>query len=289
MLALITGASSGLGAEFAGYLYSLGYDLVLTARSEDRLQALARELGARTENTDESQSAPGESLECTGTVEGRSSHLSHFIRIFPADLSRREECFRLHDQLNEELAQSGMHVDFLVNNAGLGVYGRFIETDLERELGLIDVNITALHILTKLYLRDMTAHGGGVILNVGSSAGFMAGPTFSSYYASKNYVVRLTEAIHEELRRVKSPVKISVLCPGPVKTPFNQNAGVRIPAEGMDPARAARLGVDGALRGKMVIVPGFFMKLGLFFMHHMSENLMTRITYLIQVRKEGDN
>lgn len=277
MLALVTGASSGLGVEFTRYLYTLGYDLVLTARSEDKLQNLARELN----ESGQTSQRISPKTDKSGPV------LTPSIRIFPADLSKREECFRLHDELEKELTADRLQVDFLINNAGLGVYGRFLETDLGKELGMIDVNVTAVHILTKLYLRDMNKRGSGVILNVGSSAGFMAGPTFSGYYASKNYVVRLTEAIHEELRRAKSPVKISVLCPGPVKTPFNRNAGVRIPAEGLDPSKAARLGVDGALRGKMVIVPGFFMKLGLFFTRLMGENLMTRVTYLVQVRKEG--
>lgn len=271
MLALVTGASSGIGAEFAKYLYSLGYDLVLTARREDKLRELAGELtGDFTKNS-------------SGCIKSHPASPSSAVYISCADLSKREECFRLHD----ELLRQGLQVDFLINNAGLGVYGRFLETDLDRELGLIDVNVTAVHILTKLYLRDMQKRGSGIILNVGSSAGFMAGPTFSSYYASKNYVVRLTEAIHEELRRAKSPVKISVLCPGPVKTPFNQNADVKIPGEGLDPAAVARIGVDGALRGRMVIVPGFTMKLGLFFTRLMGETLMTRVTYLVQVRKEG--
>ncbi len=257
MLALITGAGSGIGAEFAKYLASLGYHLILTGRNIHNLRSVREEI--------------------------ISAHPGLEISLLPADLSNRRECFRLYETISQEMNQLP---DFLVNNAGLGVYGRFLDTDLDRELSLIDVNVTAVHILTKLFLRDMQTRGSGVILNVGSSAGFMAGPTFSSYYASKNYVVRLTEAIHEELRRMNSPVKISVLCPGPVRTDFNRKSDVRIPGEGLDPTRVAKLGVDGALRGKMVIVPGFFMRAGIFFTKRMSENFMTKVTYRIQIRKE---
>ena len=167
MLALVTGASSGIGLAIARYLASLRYDLILTARDAGRLERAGKELAAA----------------------GVS------VRTARYDLADRKACVSLHDEMKD------LPVDFLVNCAGLGVYGPFAETDLEKELRMIDVNVTAVHILTKLFLRDMMGRGRGVILNVGSSAGFMAGPLFAGYYASKNYVVRLTEAIHEELRR----------------------------------------------------------------------------------------
>lgn len=253
MLALVTGASSGIGREMARVLAENGYDLILTARNEIRLARLKSE------------------LEKKGVK----------VHVIAADLSRRQECFDLYEKTKDR------GVDFLINCAGLGVYGKFCETSLEKELNLIDVNITALHILTKLFLRDMAARDSGIILNVGSSAGFMAGPTFSSYYASKNYVVRLTEAIHEELRHDRSHVKISVLCPGPVATEFDSRADVKKSMHGLDPADVARIGIEGALKGKMVIVPGTGMKLGLFFTHLMPEHLMTAVTYRIQSRKAG--
>lgn len=253
MLALVTGASSGIGRECARALAERGYDLILTARNEIRLARIKS------------------ALEQKGVK----------VHVIAADLSRREECFSLYEKTKD------LHVDFLVNCAGLGVYGKFRDTSLERELNLIDVNITALHILTKLFLCDMLRRDSGVILNVGSSAGFMAGPTFSSYYASKNYVVRLTEAIHEELRHDHSHVKISVLCPGPVETEFDRHADVKKSMHGLNPADVAELGVRGALKGKMVIVPGLSMKVGLFFTHLMPEHLMTEVTYLIQSRKAG--
>ena len=234
MLALVTGASSGIGLAIARYLASLRYDLILTARDAGRLEHAGKELAAA----------------------GVS------VRTARYDLADRKACVSLHDEMKD------LPVDFLVNCAGLGVYGPFAETDLEKELRMIDVNVTAVHILTKLFLRDMMGRGRGVILNVGSSAGFMAGPLFAGYYASKNYVVRLTEAIHEELRRAGSPVKISVLCPGPVDTPFNR-------------------GVDGALAGQMLVVPGAMMKLGVVLSRFPGDRLMTRITYRIQSTKGG--
>lgn len=270
MLALITGAGSGIGEAFAHRLASMNYDLILVGRNQKRLEAVREKILAA-------------STGSGSDFQSRTRHQITDVTILTADLADREQCFALHRKVTEELH---LQVDFLVNNAGVGVYGKFLKTDLNRELALIDVNVTAVHILTKLFLRDMEARGNGTILNVGSSAGFMAGPTFSSYYASKNYVVRLTEAIHEELRRAHSPVSISVLCPGPVRTDFNAKSDVRIPGEGLDPAYVAKLGVEGALKGKMVIVPGFFMKLGLFFTKHMSEGLMTRVTYRVQIRKE---
>ena len=170
----------------------------------------------------------------------------------------------------------------------MGVYGRFLETDLEKELSLIDLNVTSVHILSKLFLREMVKNGHGVLLNVGSCAGFTSGPTFSSYYASKNYVVRLTEAIHEELRQANCPVKVSCLCPGPVDTAFNDNSGVLVSGKQITAAQAAREGVEGALQGKMIVIPGTKMKLVTIGSHLLGEHLSTRINYMIQKKKAGE-
>ena len=135
----------------------LGYDLILTARSEDKLENLRKSLA-----------------KC---FPDRTA------LVIPADLSKREECFRLY---REVCARAGKeNIAFVANNAGMGVYGLFLETDLDKELDLIDLNVTSVHILSKLFLRDMVENGRGVLMNVGSCAGFMSGPTFSSYYASK--------------------------------------------------------------------------------------------------------
>lgn len=177
MKALITGASSGIGREIARYLASMGYDLIVVARSADKLNELKNELS------------------------------SVDVRVISVDLSREQDAIDLYEHVRDE------KVDFLVNNAYFGAFGSFLDVPLEKEFELIHTNVCAVHILTKLFLRDMAKRDSGIILNVGSAAGFLAGPKLSSYYASKNYVVRLTEAIYEELRREGSRVKISVLCP----------------------------------------------------------------------------
>lgn len=144
-----------------------------------------------------------------------------------------------------------------------------------------------MHVLTKLFLQDMAKRNSGYILNVGSAAGFLAGPTFSSYYASKNYVVRLTQAIHEELRRDKINVKVSALCPGPVQTNFNDVANVKFCIRGLTPEYVAKYAIDKTLKGKMIITPGFEMKATKVLQHFASEKLLTRISYNVQMKKNG--
>lgn len=249
--ALITGASSGMGRDMARYLASISYDLILVARREDRLFELKEELKG---------------------VD---------VKIIPLDLSKAENCFKLYDEVKDD------NVEFLINNAGFGAYGKFSEVPLEKELELIDTNIKALHILTKLFIKDMIKRNKGYILNVGSAAGFLAGPTFSSYYASKNYVVRLTEAIHEEMRRDKINVKVSALCPGPVNTEFNRVADVKFAVGGLPSEYVAKLAVDKTLKGKMIITPGKLMKLAKFGEHFLSEKRLTRMSYDMQMRRKS--
>lgn len=251
MKALITGASSGIGREIAKYLASLNYDLIIVARNTEKLNQLKSEI----KNVD--------------------------VRVITLDLSREQDALDLYEHLK------GDRIDFLVNNAGFGAYGKFTEVPLETELALIHTNVCAVHILTKLYLKEMAARNSGYILNVGSAAGFLAGPTFSSYYASKNYVVRLTQAIHEELRRDKSNVRVSVLCPGPVQTNFNDVANVKFCIRGLTPEFVAKYAVDKTLLGKMIITPGFEMKATRFFEHFLSEKALTRISYNVQMKKNG--
>ncbi|MBR5088819.1 MAG: SDR family NAD(P)-dependent oxidoreductase, partial [Ruminiclostridium sp.] len=182
MIALITGASSGLGRSFAKILARRGFDLVVVARRRQRLVELKQELvhnyGVR-------------------------------VKILCHDLSDPDECRQLFEETER------VNIDILMNCAGFGVFGKFVETDLDSELNMIDVNIKALHILTKLYLQKFVKRNYGYILNVASLAGFLAGPFFSSYYASKNYVLQLTKAIYEELRADHSNVYIGAFCPGP--------------------------------------------------------------------------
>ncbi len=187
----------------------------------------------------------------------------------------------MYEHLKEE------DIDVLINNAGFGAFGKFLNVPLEREVELIHTNVSSVHILTKCFLKDMQSKNSGLILNVGSMAGFSAGPKLSSYYASKNYVVRLTQAINEELRRDGSKVKISVLCPGPVETNFNNVANVRFTTKGLNARDVARYAFDKARQGKIIIIPGFLMKTVKFFEHFLPENLLTRISYNVQSKKEG--
>ena len=251
MKASITGASSGIGREFALYLAELGYDLIICSRSTDKLNALKDEI----------------------------KNVS--VRVITIDLSRESDAFDLYEHLKEE------DIDVLINNAGFGAFGKFLNVPLEREVELIHTNVSSVHILTKCFLKDMQSKNSGLILNVGSMAGFSAGPKLSSYYASKNYVVRLTQAINEELRRDGSKVKISVLCPGPVETNFNNVANVRFTTKGLNARDVARYAFDKARQGKIIIIPGFLMKTVKFFEHFLPENLLTRISYNVQSKKEG--
>ena len=249
MKALITGASSGIGRDMARYLASKGYDLILVARREERLIELKNELSG---------------------VD---------VRIIVTDVGDAEKCKQLYLDTKDD------NIDFLINNAGFGLAGEFDKTDLDTELNMIDVDIRAVHILTKLFLKDFIERDSGVILNVASSAGFMPGPLLSTYYASKNYVLRLTEAIYEELRRNNSRVKISALCPGPVNTEFNKVAEVKFAVDGIPSEYCAKLAIDKALKGKLIIIPGAMMKVGLFFRRFVPEKLLLRIAYSFQRRK----
>ena len=248
MKALITGATSGIGMSMAKYLCSMGWELVLTGRNKNALEKLKSEL-----NTN--------------------------VYIIPADLSEKEEVFKVYHYCK-------LHdIDMLINNAGYGIFGRFDETDIEDELNMLNVNITALHILTKLFLRDFKKKNRGIILNVASSAGFMTGPLLSSYYASKNYVVRLSLAIAQELKKTKSKVRISIFCPGPVDTICHNSAGVVFSVKPISADFAANYAIDNALSGRTVIIPTFKMKLGVLGAKLAPEKILSSVTYTIQKKK----
>ena len=249
MKALITGASSGIGRDMARYLAQKGWDLILVARRGDRIEELKNELNS---------------------VE---------VRCIVKDIGKTEACFALYEMVKDE------PIDMLVNNAGFGLAGEFVKTDLDTELNMIDVNVRAVHILTKLFLRDFVARDRGIILNVASSAGFMPGPLLSTYYATKNYVLRLSEAIAEELRHKGSKVTISALCPGPVNTEFNQVAKVKFAVNGISSEMCAKTAIDGALKGKLIILPGAMIKVGLFFRRFVPEKALLKIAYRFQQRK----
>ena len=246
--ALITGASSGIGRDIARELSRQGWRVLLAARRKDRLEELAHELGTPS-------------------------------RLYVCDLSRERDCRWLHARTQEQ------NVSLLVNAAGFGLYGRFLDASLDRELEMIDVNIRAVHILTKLFARDFDARGEGRILNVASAAGFFPGPLLSTYYATKNYVVRLSEALAEELRVSGSPVTVSCLCPGPVDTEFNDVAGAQFGVKPMTSAEVARIAVRGTLRGQLLIIPGLSTRAGLAAGRLVPDRQLLRIMRLIQSMK----
>ena len=173
----------------------------------------------------------------------------------------------------------------MINNAGFGTFGNFNQTDLDNELNMIDLNIKTLHILTKLFLKDFVAKDKGQILNVASLAAFEPGPLMATYYSTKSYVYNLTMAIYEELRRTKSNVKISVLCPGPVDTNFNERAHVSFSVKPMTSDYVTSYTLKKLKRNKLLIIPNFKMKLSAFFVRFLPRKLLLRITYSIQERK----
>ncbi len=249
MKALVTGASSGIGRDMARELSKKGYDLVLVSRDEDKLKKLKEELE---ENKTE-------------------------IEVIAMDLSVEENCKELHKKVD--------NIDILINNAGFGDCGNFTKTSLEKEISMIKTNVIAYHILTKLYLIDMKARNSGKILNVASIAGFMPGPLMSTYYATKGYVVRLSEGIREELKKEKSNVRISILCPGPVNTNFNNVANVKFHMREANSENVAQYAIRKMERGKFYIVPGLDVKLAKIGAKIFPAPFISKITYMIQKRK----
>lgn len=248
MKALITGASSGIGLDFAKYLSTLGYDLILVARRKKKLDELKKKL-------------PGK----TTTIV--------------MDLSSTANCMKLYDKIKDE------DIEVVVNNAGFGVFGKFDKTNLDKELDMIDINIKAVHVLTKLFLKDFKEKDSGYILNVASSAAFLSGPLMATYYATKGYVLKLTEAIYEELRREKSNVYIGALCPGPVDTEFNKVAKVKFAIKAMDSKTVAEYAVDQMFKRKLIIIPGFKTKF-VVLSKLLPRKLLLRLNYNLQTKKE---
>jgi len=197
------------------------------------------------------------------------------------DISNKEACIELHNKLKDE------KIDFVINNAGFGIFGAFDETDLQKELRLIDTNITAVHILTKLFLQDMVKRDSGRILNVSSIAGSSPGPLMAAYYSSKAYVLRLTESIYEELKKKKSNVTVSVLCPGPVETNFNNVADVHFSIKALSSEYVAKYAINKALSGKLLIIPGIKIKILRILSKISPDKLTMKVVYANQTRKKS--
>lgn len=250
--ALITGASSGIGRSMAICLAQKNIDLIIVARREEKL------------------------LELKNTLDVD-------VKVIKADLSKNDECFKLYEIVKNE------NINILINNAGFGICGDFLSTDLNKEIQLINTNITAVHILTKLFLKDFASKNSGFIMNVASSAAFLPGPLLSSYYASKSYVLRLGQAINEELKRNNSNIRISTLCPGPVKTEFDKVANVKFSINGLSSDFVAKYAIDKMFAKKEVILPGYLMKILRPFQKFLPEKILTKAAYKIQRKKLYNN
>ena len=227
-VALITGASAGLGVEFARQLSKRGHRLVLAARRKDRLDALAKELGN--------------------------------ARAVAIDLSKANAAAKLM----ADLEAAGEQVEILVNNAGFGLIGRFAELDSKRERQMIDLNVGALTDLCRAVAPGMIKRKSGAILNVASTAAFQPGPKMAVYFATKAFVLSFTEALHEEL--MPHGVKVTCLCPGPTRTEFGEVAGFggngAFDKLAMEAGEVVEAGLKGMDRNRAVIVPGLVNKIG---------------------------
>lgn len=250
MKALITGASSGIGADMARILSSRGYDLILVARDKKKLEALKSEL-------------PTE------------------VKIISLDLASTFNCMKLYNRVKKD------DIDVLVNNAGFGLFGEFVDTNLEKELDMIDLNIKAVHCLTKVFLKDFKKKDKGYIFNVASSAAFCPGPLMATYYATKAFVLHLTEAIYEELHRDHSNVYVGCLCPGPVNTNFNNVANVSFSVKALESYDVADYAIKKMFKRKLVIIPGFLMKVNYIFNRFLPIKSLLKITYKIQRSKKN--
>ncbi len=247
MKALITGASSGLGRDFAYKLANDGYDLVLVARSKDKLNVIKNDIKTN-------------------------------VEVEVLDLSDKNNALKLYKKYSNQ-------IDLLINNAGFGDCGFFTNTDLDNELNMIDLNVVTCHILTKLFLKEFLKKDSGQILNVASSAAFEPGPLMATYYATKSYVYNLTMAIYEELRRKKSNVKVSILCPGPTNTNFNNRAHVHFGVKSLSSDYVTTYALRKLKKNKLIIIPGFEMKVGVFANRLFSRKFVMKVIYNIQERK----
>lgn len=223
MISLITGASSGIGRDMAFEFADRGYDLILVARSFDRLKEVKNEIIKKYD-------------KCN-------------VLIMKCDVSNVKSVKNLYNDVRKEF----VNIDVLVNNAGFGDCGKFYETDLEKDISMINTNILGLHVLTKLFLQDMVKVNKGYILNIASIAGFMPGPLMATYYSTKAYVVRLTRAIAKELKVDNSKVRIAAFCPGPVNTEFDKNANVTFSLKGQSSSDVSKIGVNGLFKSNKIV------------------------------------
>lgn len=256
--AVITGASSGIGAEFARQLWERGYHLLLVARREERLQGLRSELLDRIIATESEEERRIVTLQADLSDVHGVDALLHEVDGICSGFPEAKEAGGVLE--NDNI------VAVWINCAGFGAAGAFSEISTEREVDMITVNVTSLHVLTKAAIHIMERQNYGNILNVASSAGlFPGGPYMATYYATKAYVVSLTRAIGQELKEEASSIYIGALCPGPVNTEFNDVAQVKFKLSGITPQYCVKYALRGMERGKRIIVPTIQLKAAIFF------------------------
>lgn len=249
--AVITGASSGLGAEFARQLSKKGYELLLIARRRERLVELASTLNTKAD-------------------------------IFVCDVAKEEDCQSILDYVGDK------KVDVFLNNAGFGDCGSFAETDLDKDLNMIDVNVRALHYLMKGMLRKMKVYDDGFLLNIASSAGILpGGPYMATYYATKAYVKSISVAVNQELLEEGSNIYVGCLCPGPVNTEFNQTANVEFTLKGISAEFCVSYALQQMFAKKVMIIPSAMIKGVYLFNRICPLRLALRMTSRQQRKKLG--
>lgn len=248
MKALITGASSGIGRDMARILANKGYDLIIVARRKDRLEELKESLHTN-------------------------------VTIISMDISSTYNCMKLYNKIKSE------DIEIVINNAGFGLFGDFTSTSIDKELDMIDLNIKSLHTLTKLFLNDFVKKDKGYILNVASSAAFLPGPMMATYYATKAYVLRLTEAVSYELKEKGSNVYIGALCPGPIKTEFENVANVEFTTKKMTSEEVSKYAINQMFKNKKIIIPGGIMKISHIFSKILPDTLLAKIAFNAQKKR----
>ncbi len=256
--ALVTGASSGIGYELACLLAAEGYDLVVVARQKAALEKL------------------GEALQRAHGIR---------VHVIAADLSDPA----IPEAIALCLQKEDVQIDILVNNAGFGTYGHMSETDARQLLNLIQVNITALTHLTRLFLPSMIARGRGKILNVASTAAFQPGPLMAAYYASKAYVLSFSDAVHHEVKG--TGVTVTALCPGPTRSEFQKRAGIEhtrlMKGRIMSSKDVALAGLRAMMQGKPRVVPGFRNKLLMVAVRFAPRDVVLHIVRRIQEERQS--
>lgn len=255
---LITGVSGGIGKELADRFARDGHEMVLVSRNEAKLMELA------------------ESYRSTYGV---------VVTVIAKDIASPG----VPEEIFKELHEKGIHIDYLVNNAGFGLYGKFLETDINQEANMIDVNIKALTAMTKLFLPGMVERNRGGVMNVSSMVGFFPGPLMSVYHATKSYVLSFTEALANEVSNTNVNVNVTALCPGLTSTGFVDRSGMQasnLVRSGtiMEAGRVADIGYRGFMNGKTLIIPGRRNRLVAFLPRLLSRQ---RVTQMMRTMQDG--